>query len=545
MKRLSTILFLLLLTLRLISQTAGFNYVPLEFENLEPIWLHDIHDSTIIGHEVEANPSIRFDGFSHVSRSEPTNPRFLVTDDAVILVSRIQYNNGIGGAIIEKLDLATGELKWKTLYDLRTQDRREYVMNIRVEGDRLLLYCIYLNDDRPDGAGTLFGYARGHLSIKEYDMSSGVLLHQTIPDTTSTDLVSLRTPFFDTELNVLSNDTITFIDQGAALESGAFFLLDTMSHEGIKSSPTDTLSHELSLDWGDTYLLRAHSFKIDPFTDDIYSVDYFKPNSQGPEARISQLIRYGNKHGREVIPFEYNDYENLINFHLREITETHIIIVAIKEDNLTDILFVDKMTGVIDRTINRGPREAIFSTYDILLEDGEVIAINYSNVGGHYSIDVYKSEGTEMSLLKRFKLDFPDYIPEGRALFKLEDGDYLLEFRYYGLNPSGNTPLGSFSGLMRITSDQLGLTTSTIEVERTPMPSIVVYPNPAIDNMTVRSDIEETYEIVIYDIVGRKVFSDRVDNYTKKVDISNLLSGHYYVHMITKDEAYVTKLTVE
>ena len=541
MKLLSTIVLSILWTFPLCSQTAGFNYIPLEFENLEPIWLHDIYDSTIIGHPVETNPSIRFDGFTHVSRSQPTNPRFLVTADAVILVSRVQYDNGIGGAIIEKLDLETGKLEWKTLFDLRTQNRREYVMNMRVEDDRLVLYCIYLNEDSPY-IGSIIGNGFGHLSIKEYNFNSGALVNQTIPDTTMAELVPLRTPFFDTELHLLSNENIQFIRQGNKFESGAFFDIDTMNHEGIKIRPTYRLSHELSLDWADTDLLRFHSFKKDFFTDEIYSIDYFKPNSQGPEARTSQLIRYGNRNRREVIPFEYDDYENLVNFHIRNITETHIIMEALKGSRGTDILFVDKMTGEIDRTIYHGPQKSIFVGTDLLIEDGEVIVMDYSNVGDQYSIDIYKSEGSELPLLKSFKLDFPDYIPQPKALHKLEDGDYLLEFRYYGLNPSGNTPLGSFSGIMRITSDQLGLTTSTEDVENIADAPIVIYPNPASDNLTVRSNTIDVYNVIIYDMMGRILLSSSVYNYSRKINISDLPTGHYYVQMITKDGTYATKL---
>ncbi len=32
-------------------QSSGFNYKALEFQNLEPIWHHEISDSTIIGHQ--------------------------------------------------------------------------------------------------------------------------------------------------------------------------------------------------------------------------------------------------------------------------------------------------------------------------------------------------------------------------------------------------------------------------------------------------------------------------------------------------------------
>ena len=544
MKLIVAIVLSLLLSHNLTSQTVGFNYVPLEFENLEPVWLHDIHDSTIIGQVIDENPGIRFDGFTHVSRSQSTNPRFLVTEDAIILVSKIQYNNDIGGAIIEKLDLETGALEWKTLFDLRTQDRREYVMNISVKDDRLILYCIYLNEDSVS-LGTLFGIGLGHLSIKEYDMNNGVLIQKTIPDTTEMDFLQLVTPSHDSKLYPLNDGTIQSVIQGNKFESGTFFLIDTIDLDGIKVNPTDTVSHELSLDWADTDYIRSHAYQKDKYSEDIYSITYFNPNSQGPEARTSQLIRYGERNGREVMPFEYDDYENLNNFYIRDITETHIIMVATKEDSGTDILFIDKFTGVIDRTIYREPRQTIFAGTDLLIDEGEIIVMNYSKEGDYYSIDVYKSAGSEMPLLKSFKLAIPDYLTQPRALHKLEGGDYLLEFRYYGFRPNSNSPLGSFSGIMRITADQLGLTTSTEEIEDRPNPSIVLYPNPATDDITVRSNTIDAYDIIIYDMMGRLMLTSTVDNYTKRIDIAGLPSGHYYVQMVTKGETYTTKLIKE
>jgi len=41
------------------------------------------------------------------------------------------------------------------------------------------------------------------------------------------------------------------------------------------------------------------------------------------------------------------------------------------------------------------------------------------------------------------------------------------------------------------------------------------------------------------------MLTNTVDNYTKRIDIADLPSGHYYVQMVTKDETYTTKLIKE
>jgi len=251
------------------GQTAGFNYVPLEFENLEPEWIHDIYDSTIIGHVVDENPIVEFDGYSHVVRGQNTCPRFIVTDDAVYLASRFQYDNDIGGAIVEKIDLKTGESEWKTVFDLRTQDIREYALNFEIKDDRLVLYCIYLNEDNRY-LSTMIGNGLGFLSRKEYDIETGQLLQQIIPDTTASDMVLLRSPLFDSELHLLSDTTIQVLRLGRKFESGSFLVMDTMDMDGVRLAPTSILAHELYLDWEDVYGIRANLFEKDTLTGYIY-----------------------------------------------------------------------------------------------------------------------------------------------------------------------------------------------------------------------------------------------------------------------------------
>jgi hypothetical protein len=538
MKNIVSFLICISFSFHLNGQVAGFNYIPLEFETLEPEWIHDIYDSTIIGHVIDENPIVEFDGYSHVVRSQYTNPRYIVRDDAVYLVSRFQYNNDIGGAIVEKIDLATGQPEWKTVFDLRTQDIREYALNIEIKDNRLVLYCIYLNEDNGHLA-TMIGNGLGFLSRKEYDIDTGLLVQQTTPDTTANDIVLLRSPLYDSELHFLSDTSIQVIRLGRKFESGSFLVIDTMDMDGVRLTPTYTLSHELYLDWEDVYGIRANLFEKDTFTGEIYSIDYFKPNSQGPEARTSQLLRYSKYHGREIVPFEYSNYDNVVTINIRQVTETHLIMDVHKEDNMgSDFLFVDKVTGAIDRTISYAKQLA--DGFDLFLYEDEVMVMNFSKIGTYYYMDIYKSVGSEMQLLKSFKLGFPDYIIRGSSLHMLDDGDFLVEFQYQGRQ--NGLPRGAFSGIMRITSEQLGLTTSTKEVTDITVSPFRIYPNPASDELYINSNEIEPYSVIIYDVMGRKQMSSNDHLSNSKINIDGLPPGQYYVQLISKSNSYTTKI---
>ena len=535
MKNIFSLVILILTSFHLNGQTAGFNYIPLEFENLDPMWIHDIYDSTIIGHVIDSNPLVKFDGYSHVVRSRNTNPRLLTTDDAVYLASSFQYDNDVGGAIVEKINLMTGEIEWKTVYDLRTQDVIEYAYNIRIENDRLILYCIYQNEDN-NYIATMVGNGLGYLSRKEYDLETGLLLQQTIPDTVANDMILLRSPYYDTELHLLDDTTVQSIRLGRWYESGSFLVIDTMDTDGVRLTPTYNLDHELFLDWEDAVDVRANLFEKDPYTGDIYSIDYFNPKSQGPEAKLSQLLRYGRDNIREVVPFEYDDYENLKILELRQITDTHLIMVADNEDGVSsDFLFVDKETGSVDRKIYYSRRLA--DGFDLFLYEGEIITMNFSKTGDYYYLNIFKSEGSEMKIIKSFRLGFPDYILRGSSLHMLENGDFIIDFQYQGFSPSG-LPSGFFSGIMRVTPAQLGLTTSSSYDKEIVDAPFQIFPNPSSDVITVKSDIRMDYDIIIYDMMGRVVSTFDADAYSTDINIRALLPGQYYLQMVTEKNSY-------
>jgi len=121
------------------------------------------------------------------------------------------------------------------------------------------------------------------------------------------------------------------------------------------------------------------------------------------------------------------------------------------------------------------------------------MVMNFSKIGTYYYMDIYKSAGSEMQLLKSFKVGFPDYIIRGSALHMLEDGDFLVEFQYQGRQ--NGLPRGAFSGIMRITSEQLGLRTSTQEVSNISIAPYTIYPNPVSDELYIKSNGEATYNL--------------------------------------------------
>jgi len=69
-----------------------------------------------------------------------------------------------------------------------------------------------------------------------------------------------------------------------------------------------------------------------------------------------------------------------------------------------------------------------------------------------------------------------------------------------------------------------------------------IYPNPANNELTIRN--AENANIVIYDILGKRVQSASKINVVQTLDVSNLTSGTYFVSIEKNQQRTVEKLII-
>ena len=69
--------------------------------------------------------------------------------------------------------------------------------------------------------------------------------------------------------------------------------------------------------------------------------------------------------------------------------------------------------------------------------------------------------------------------------------------------------------------------------------NIIVYPNPAKDNITIKTNQLNGGNLFIYDIMGRELTGKQINNDETIVDISSLNSGIYILKAISKDNKIV------
>mgnify|MGYP000144307088 CR=1 FL=1 len=64
---------------------------------------------------------------------------------------------------------------------------------------------------------------------------------------------------------------------------------------------------------------------------------------------------------------------------------------------------------------------------------------------------------------------------------------------------------------------------------------ISIFPNPA-DNIIMLNNITQAYNIVVYNLLGQKLISQKVDINTNTIDVANLAKGTYVLKFDTYNE---------
>ncbi len=180
-------------------------------------------------------------------------------------------------------------------------------------------------------------------------------------------------------------------------------------------------------------------------------------------------------------------------------------------------------------------------TFDVTVTDNELPVINCP---GNQTIDLQVNQTT---------YTLPDYISNGdvtasdncsianitqspAAGTDLTSGTYQINFE--AADPSGNTQTCSFE---LVINDANGIH------ENYQTNNIKLYPNPA--KHTINLEVTEhisIYKIEIFDITGRKIYSDIFTNNfkNKSINISKLATGKYFMHLQTDSGLYIKQFLV-
>ena len=74
--------------------------------------------------------------------------------------------------------------------------------------------------------------------------------------------------------------------------------------------------------------------------------------------------------------------------------------------------------------------------------------------------------------------------------------------------------------------------------------AVKIFPNPAKDNISIRSDLK-IEQLIIYNQMGQLVYQTQPTDNTLNVDVSDLEHGIYFIRVQTNEGAMLQKIVVE
>jgi|GEM_PF-890400 len=530
MSKIILIYLLLLLTANLSAQQGG-NYIPLEFENVEPIWIHVSSDSSLIGVSSPDLPGLVYDGYGHLLAANDVEDDLPILDGFGYLVTQTYDFIDMDGALIEKIDLTTGQVIWQNGFDLRDEIYREFIFRSVIEESDLVLYSIEVREDFGQ-SGIYWGNGLGYLKKRFYNLETGNLVRETFPDTLSEKLWPIRSKRngHGGTMDILPDDEVEVITVGQNNDIGWYLKIDTLDERSNIISELDTFAQNIDLDWTDTGINLVDLFIRDD-NEDLYFLNYYNPRTQPADSSSIQLLVIDKDNIVTNIPIDFIDLEDLERLRIMNITQSQLVIQATYVDTLgINILFINKNTGNLERKVRYRDRITTLQRQILPIYDEEFILMNYSvRADGKCSLDFYISEGEEMVALNSFIMSIADWRTYPDDIQMLANGDFLVTLKYTELLPIGLTN-GSFSAILRVTPEQIGLSTSVAEVSEEYEFSYKLYPNPAVTEVTIELPYRKTYVVAIHDLQGKEI--SRVEygwGGTQSLDVRGLASGAYRV----------------
>lgn len=509
------------------SQIAGNNFIPFELENINVEWSHVSYDSTIVGHILEGSTATH-DGYSHLWPFYNHNRFRLIEDGYIYLIHRTLYDNDVSGALIEKLNLETGELIWNITFDQRTQDLPEYVTRAKIEGNRLILYNLLITTEDEEQFGIPIvwaGWVEGYLKIREYDIRDGSLISESIPDTSLNLKLIENQTHEETVMNVLDDDVIEILHH-EWLDEGPVVIIDTINRDGAYTNAPDTLYSLLGdLDWASSWRPSGYLLYRDFFTEKLYWLDFYTKQPWSLDSTRANINIY-HKDEIEVIPIVFPGNEDVVTWSLIDVVDGKMLLKLYyrDDDDTVSYVLLDE-TGLLLWKVDLSGQGIRFIQVD---EDNSFVITKGSTMpsSNKSQIDVFKLEDGVLENKGNFILKDENYFMYGIEIQTVENNKYLISVEYI---ENGN--IGNHKAIFKVDGREIGIDPAVYTENLLNIgDELTIYPNPFSDSFSFDSQHNNRI-IKMYSATGEFILSKKVHLGLNSISTSDIDPGMYYITM--------------
>lgn len=520
-----------LLPRSIFSQIAGNNYVPFNLEDTNIDWSHVSKDSTIDGHLIEGSTAT-FDGYSHLRQFYDLDRFRLIEEGYLYQIHRTMFDNDISGALIEKIDIETGELIWNIVYDQRTQERREFLSRAKIENGSLLLYNLLITTDDPepiDWPVVALGWAEGYLKIREYDLISGELIHESIPDT-SLSLKLIQNHSFDEAVMSIKDDFISVYTHNWS-DNGPSILIDSINLSGQLINSTDTLYSLLGdLDWANSWQADNHLMYIDEEEDKFYWMDFYTKQPWSVDSTRANINVY-HDNSIELIEVNFPDKHNVQTFSIIDVDSGRILLKLFYPDETISYVLLDE-DGTFFWKVDLVSEGIRFIQVDDLSDF--VLVTDGGTTDGKSQINIMKYEDGNLEERGKVVLADENYYMYPYEIQSVSDNEFLISVEYReNINPY---PLqGSFRSIFKVDGKHIGINPSvfTEDIEND-MANINVFPNPFLNYFSFYSE-KQKGNMRLYSSSGHLLLSQKIEKGHNTAITSEISNGIYYLSLQYED----------
>lgn len=532
-----------------IAQVERCDYIPIDFEEIAPLWRHLTIDTTILSFK-DTSAAFRTcytNPFEHLS----TEASSFIEGDYLYSLVEIDIDLDVSGAVAEKINLQTGELEWQIIEDIRSAPYREQVLHAAVEGDRFVIYGA--RDFAPDSTDTssfIYDFKLSFAGIyyrREYNIETGDrILEFTPADDDSLAAWVVKDPIVS--YNFFSEDSlISLFDKRNFLVGKGYNLTRTV---------IDPNGHLVGVE--DTVVVGRFSDReilggliqdepkllLTPENTYLYLENYYPREDDGQtfEAIFSEYDKDFNL--LRELDLKTLGLDIFSQVEPLEVTEDAILIRGCA--NRYNGIFAspcEEFYFVLDRSFNLVHQftipdseislEKTLSSGIRLASQEKVYILDalFQDVGQSF-LDLYESvEGGTIRLVKRLTISESEWVGFVDKFFILDGGDFLIRFTHSCFIDGDKNSW--HPEWFRFDINDLLESVSTEEISSSL--DIRMSPNPVSDYLFLQSEEPFSGHMEIRDTGGRVLLSKQMTFSNEwQIPVSDYEHGLYHL-VVTQD----------